>query len=87
VGYSLRILASARRELERLPAVAQQDVRHAIRGLAHDPRSPGARILSGAGAERIWRIRKGDYRVLYEVDDDRPVVLVIRIAHRREVYR
>jgi len=44
-------------------------------------------LLSGPGDERIWRIRVGDYRVLYQIHDADLVVLVVRIAHRRDVYR
>lgn len=86
-NYSLRIVATARRELKQLSAVVQQRVRQAIRALAQDPRPKGAKLLASAGSERIWRIRVGDYRVLYQIRDDQLVVLVIRIAHRREAYR
>jgi mRNA interferase RelE/StbE len=70
-----------------LRPVVRQRIRVAIRRLAHDPRPARAKLLSGPGAERIWRIRVGDYRVLYEIRDERLIVLVIRIAHRRDIYR
>ncbi len=59
-------------------------VTEAIRALGDAPRPPAAKKLSGRSA---WRIRVGDYRVLYEVDDNRLVVLVVRIGHCRDVYR
>ncbi len=49
------------------------------------PRPPGCVML--AGEKNVWRVRVGDHRILYEVHDDRLVVLVIRIANRREAYR
>lgn len=57
----------------------------AIDGLAINPRPPGCVKL--AGEDAVWRVRVGDYRVLYEVNDNRLVVLVIRIAKRSEAYR
>ena len=57
----------------------------AVRQLADQPRPPGVTKL--AGTSHDWRVRVGDYRVLYEVDDEDRKVVVWRIAHRREVYR
>ena len=62
-----------------------QRFRTALDGLEHDPRPKGSRKLRGA--ERDFRIRIGDYRILYRVEDDRLLVIVVRIRHRREVYR
>jgi mRNA interferase RelE/StbE len=55
-----------------------------IRGLADDPRPPGSETLSG---EDRYRLRQGDYRVIYAIDDDRRIVEIVKIGHRREVYR
>jgi len=85
--YSLEFLSSVERALGKLPRVVQQRVRQAIDALAHDPRPAGAKLLSGSGDERIWRLRVGDYRVLYQVHDDRLVVLVVRVAGRGNAYR
>jgi mRNA interferase RelE/StbE len=60
-------------------------IRDAIDALAVNPRPPGCVKL--AGEEIVWRVRVGSYRILYEIHEGRLVVLVIRIAHRREVYR
>ena len=56
-----------------------------ILALAEDPRPPGAKRL--AGSEGLHRIRVGDYRVVYAIEDDVLLVLVVRIGHRRDVYR
>jgi mRNA interferase RelE/StbE len=57
----------------------------AILGLAGDPHPPGSKKLEGAGD--LYRIRVGDYRVLYTVEHDRLVVLVVDIGNRRDIYR
>jgi mRNA interferase RelE/StbE len=59
-------------------------VRAAIDGLSTDPRPPGAAKLAGRGD---FRVRVGDYRIVFAIDDGASVVIVARIAHRREVYR
>jgi mRNA interferase RelE/StbE len=83
--YEVQLVASARRELLKLPARIQVRVADAIRALARDPRPAGCKKL--AGDADYFRIRVGDYRILYEVRDREVLVLVIKIGHRREVYR
>ncbi len=83
---AITFLPSAVRQLEKLPRPAQRSVVEAIERLANEPRPEGATLLSGTGAERIWRIAIGDYRVLYQVSDARLIVLVVQVADRREVY-
>lgn len=82
--YSISILRRAQRELGQLPAGACERVRDAIRALAQDPRSPGCLRLTGRDG---WRLRVGDYRVIYEVDDAGRTVTVLHVGHRRDVYR
>jgi len=82
--YSLLILPRAQKELAKLPASEYERVRDAIRSLAEAPRPPGSLKLSGREG---WRIRVGDYRVLYDVDDKNQTVTVQHVGHRRDVYR
>ena len=82
--YSVFILRRAQKELGALPLEAYSRVREAIRGLADNPRPPGARKLSGREG---WRLRVGDYRVIYEIDDENRRITVLHIGHRRDVYR
>jgi mRNA interferase RelE/StbE len=86
-GYSVEILPSAKREMTKLTPPTRQRVARTVDRLAREPRPRGARLLSGSGDRPIWRVRVGTYRVLYEIRDDRMVVLVIRVAHRRDAYR
>ena len=81
---TVMILRRAQRELARLPATVYEQVKRAIRDLATNPRPPGCRKLS---AREGWRIRVGEYRVIYEIDDTDQAVTVLHIGHRRDVYR
>ena len=83
-SYSLVIKKSAERELRALPKADVRRVTERIRGLAHNPRPPGNEKLSG---QERYRIRQGDYRIVYAVDDERRVVEIVKVGHRREVYR
>jgi len=62
-----------------------QKVIQKIHGLAHDPRPQGVQLFKGDG--RYWRMRQGDYRIIYEIDDSSKEIAVIKIGHRSEVYR
>lgn len=83
--YRILLERSAERDLRRLSTEVHERVITAIRGLAVNPRPSGCRKLSGS--ENDWRIRVGDYRVVYEIADDIRVVRINRVRHRREVYR
>jgi Cytotoxic translational repressor of toxin-antitoxin stability system len=85
MAYRVILQRSAAGELEDLPQPIRRRVARAIEGLASDPRPPGAKLLTGS--DRIWRVRVGDYRILYRVNDDLVEVLVIRIRHRSDAYR
>ena len=82
--YSLFIERRAQRSLSRIDAANCDRISDAIRRLVNDPRPHGVKKLSGRNA---WRIRVGNYRVLYEIHDERLLILVVDIGHRREIYR
>lgn len=82
--YTVLIIRRAQKELSRLPARAYERVRDTIRSLAENPRPSGCLKLTGRDA---WRIRVGDYRVVYEIDDEKQTVTVRHVGHRRDVYR
>jgi mRNA interferase RelE/StbE len=84
--HEVVLAAQAERDLKRLPAALFRRVIAAVRALAAVPRPPGARKLHGSGRDD-YRIRVGDYRVLYEVNDAARVVRIMRVRHRREAYR
>ena len=82
--YKVTILRRAQKELAALGGEAYTRVRDAIGGLAEDPRPSGCLKLTGRDG---WRIRIGNYRVVYEIDDNGQMVTVLHIGHRRDVYR
>ena len=83
-SYELLIKASAAKELEALPKKDRKRVLEKTQSLAHNPRPHGAEKISG---EEKYRLRQGDYRVLYSIDDAGKTVTIVKIGHRREVYR
>ena len=85
MAYAIEFVPSAKRELHKLPRDLQLKLNQRIDSLSIEPRPRGSKKLKGA--TELWRIRVGDYRVVYEVRDKILVVLVVRVAHRREVYR
>jgi mRNA interferase RelE/StbE len=85
MAYAVDFAPSAEREFLKLAREIQLRLRPRIDMLANDPRPAGAKKLKER--EDLWRIRVGNYRIVYEVRDRTLVVLVIRVAHRREVYK
>jgi mRNA interferase RelE/StbE len=83
--YELIIKPTAEKSLDKLPRPARQRIVDAMKDLRNNPRPSG--VVKLAGDENLWRIRIGNYRVVYEIHDDRLIVLVLRVAHRRDVYR
>lgn len=85
-GYEIQITDAAAKELDALPRRKdRQAVTSRILGLAEEPRPPGCLKLSGH--EELYRVRQGPYRIVYTIEDDRLVVIVIRVADRKEAYR
>ncbi|WP_100449098.1 type II toxin-antitoxin system RelE family toxin [Glycomyces xiaoerkulensis] len=83
--YRIVVSDDAEKQLRKLDKPVQKRVMLAIGRLEEDPRPAGAKKLKAR--ENRWRIRVGDRRVVYEIEDDRLVVLVIAIGHRSDVYR
>ncbi len=83
-AYRLLIKPSAVKELESIPQEDRRRLVRRIESLATDPRPPGCEKLSG---EDKYRVRQGNYRVIYLVNDDGREVIVFKVGHRREVYR
>ena len=83
-NYSVLIKPSAARQIEALPSKDRKNIAAKIHGLATQPRPLGTKKLSG---QQKYRLRQGNYRILYLVDDEQAIVVVVRIAHRREAYR
>ena len=82
--YRVELKPSARKELTRLPSHLIARIMPRLENLAFNPRPPGCKKLQGG--ENEWRIRVGDYRVVYTIDDTKLLVEVTRIRHRSEAY-
>lgn len=82
--YQRELRRRAQRVLDRLPKSDFQAVVEAIKELAQTPRPRGVEKVKSTG---LWRIRQGDYRIIYSIDDNQQLVTVVRIGHRKEVYR
>ena len=84
MSYALGILPRAQRELGALPTENYQRLREAIFALADEPRPQSSRKLTG---RKGWRLRIGDYRMLYDIDDTKQTITIVHVGHRRDVYR
>jgi len=85
VSYRLLVKPSAQRDIEGLPHPIQRRVLERLARIESVPRAPGSVKL--AGSKATYRVRVGDWRIVYEIDDARCMVIVTIVAHRREVYR
>jgi mRNA interferase RelE/StbE len=83
--YSIRIKPSAEKSLSRLPREIQRRIVRAITSLAEDPRPVSSKKLQTD--ENLYRIRVGDYRIIYAIRNAELVILVLALGHRRDVYR
>ncbi|MBB1509843.1 MULTISPECIES: type II toxin-antitoxin system RelE/ParE family toxin [unclassified Tessaracoccus] len=84
MSYRIEVAPAAVRQLRKLDRGAQRRVQAAIELLASGPRPSGAKKLVGGDGE--WRVRTGDYRIVYEIHDNVLLVLVVAIGHRRDIY-
>jgi mRNA interferase RelE/StbE len=84
VTYLLLILPRAQREMKSLNARDLEKIKKAILALSDDPRPTNCQKLTGREG---WRIRIGDYRVIYEIDDSNASITIMQVGHRREIYR
>ena len=83
--YRVTLAPAARRQIRKLDPPARRRIQAALELLAVEPRpSAGTQLVGGAGE---WRVRVGDYRIVYEIHDHELVVLVLAAVHRREIYR
>ena len=83
-SYELVFKRSVAKDLRAFPRADVKRIMQRIRLLAENPRPQGCEKLSG---QERYRIRQGVYRIVYEIEDQRLLVLVVKIAHRRDVYR
>ncbi len=83
-NYEVEFVKSAQKELNKLPPQIRLLIAKAIYELSSDPRRGNVRPMVGT---KSWRLRVGDYRVVYDISDKKLTILIIRVRHRKEVYR
>ena len=85
MAYSIPLAPAAVRQFRKLPSLIQHRLKPHIDSLSADPRPPGTKKMEGEA--HLYRVRVGDYRIVYYIWDDEREVLLVKIAHRREIYR
>ena len=85
--YKLQFDKKYLKDLEKIPRQFRESIREKVESLAHNPRPDGYIKLSGSKKNSLYRIRCGDYRIVYAIQDDVLVVIVIELGHRKEIYR
>jgi mRNA interferase RelE/StbE len=82
--YAVEFTKSAQKELSKLPKQVGLNITSAIAKLANNPRKGNVRPMVGV---KSWRLKLGDYRVIYDISDKKLIILVLRVRHRKDVYR
>ena len=82
--YKIELRRRAQRALDKLPKTDFQAIVQAMKELAQTPRPGGSEKVRSTG---LWRIRQGDYQIIYAINDDRQTIIIMRVGHRREIYR
>ena len=83
-AFELLLRPSVEKDLKKIPATDLRKILARMEALRGDPRPPGCVKLSG---EEYYRVRQGNYRIVYEIEDDKLIVIVVKVGHRRDVYR
>jgi mRNA interferase RelE/StbE len=83
--YRITLTPAAARQMRKFDPQVRRQMQAALELLSSDPRPPAPSQL--VGGARAWRVRTGDYRIVYEIEDEELLVLVLRVGHRREIYR
>jgi mRNA interferase RelE/StbE len=84
LNYTILIERSAQKDLSKIPQHNRDSIISEIRNLSINPRPQGSKKLVNRDA---WRIRVGDYRIIYEINDEKLIILVVALGHRKDIYR
>lgn len=87
MSYSIKVAQTAEKSLKKLTKKNKERIVEKIDDLAINPRPSDCKKLKGFRGEHLYRIRSGDYRIIYSINDDVLVILVVQIGHRKEIYR
>jgi mRNA interferase RelE/StbE len=87
MSYKITFNRAYIKDLRSIPSYAQRQIKEKILALAADPRPDGCKKLRGEFDPPLYRIRCGDYRIVYSIDDGVLLVLIIEVGHRRDIYK
>ena len=82
--YSLELRKSVEKDLKEIPLPDQKRILKRIQALADDPRPPGSKKLS---SQERYRLRQGNFRILYEIEDQKLIIVVVKVGNRRDIYK
>jgi mRNA interferase RelE/StbE len=82
--YKVELRRNARKALDKIQPQERTRILSALLELEHNPRPRGVEKIT---ASVLWRIREGDYRIVFDIDDSKKIITIVRIGHRREIYR
>jgi mRNA interferase RelE/StbE len=85
VSYTVLVRNSVKKDVKKIPAKILREIYRIIELLAENPRREGVEKIKGS--DNLYRIRVGDYRVIFEIDDKEKIVLIVYIRHRKDAYR
>lgn len=85
--YKLQYDKRFLKDLEKIPRRFRENIQEKVESLAIDPRPDGYIKLSGSKKNPLYRIRCGDYRIVYTIQDDRLVIIIVELGHRKDIYR
>jgi mRNA interferase RelE/StbE len=85
VVYQVEIAPAAQRQIRKLTTDVQQKIIQRLEALAVDPYPAG--VVKMRGEQSLYRVRLGDYRIIYEIQDEELLILVLKVGHRRDVYK
>lgn len=85
MSYTVQVRNSLKKDVKKIPAKILQEIYRIIEQLAKNPRGEGVQKIKGS--DNLYRIRVGDYRVIFEIDDKEKTVLIVYIRHRKDAYR
>lgn len=85
--YKLQYDKKYLKDFEKIPRQFRENIREKVESLAVNPRPDGSIKLSGSKKNPLYRIRCGDYRIIYTIQDDRLVIIIVELGHRKDIYR
>jgi len=85
MSFNIQITKSAKKQLQHFPKADQQRIKPQIDGLGQTPKPVGCKKLKGV--DELYRIRSGDYRIIYQLKEEQLIILILRIGHRKDIYQ